>query len=132
MQTQLFWNLCKEIYNFYYMHFFICSVLFYLFKMQKKYIFYQISSYMHDLLAIFGQCVTCQISSLVSKFQGLLTCLVVSLFKSYFMPRLSRFIYSSYYAMFLQLKILQYIYTMIQLRQKNFGTFQLSVTGPTN
>ena len=36
MQTQLFWNLCKEIYNFFYMHFFICSIVFTSFKMQRK------------------------------------------------------------------------------------------------
>ena len=40
IQTQLFWNLCKEIYNFCYIHFFICSIVFTSFKIQRKCILY--------------------------------------------------------------------------------------------
>ena len=35
IQTRLFWNFCKEIYNFCYLHFFICSIVFALYKIQK-------------------------------------------------------------------------------------------------
>ena len=55
IQTQLFWNLCKEIYNFCYMNFFICSIVFALFKIQRIGSFYCISSSMHVLVAIFSQ-----------------------------------------------------------------------------
>ena len=46
MQTQLFWYLCKEIYIFFYMHFFICSiVLFHLkYKENVLYIRSQVTS----------------------------------------------------------------------------------------
>ena len=49
MQAQLLWNPCAYIYNFCYIHFLFFSIVFALFKIQRKCSFYCISSSSHDL-----------------------------------------------------------------------------------
>ena len=98
MQTLLFWNLCKQTYNFCYMHFFIYSIVFTLFKIQRIGRFY--------LYLKFYACSSCHLWP-VSQTLEVQLCVKVS--QSVIMPSY-RFIQVLLYAQVKQIYLFKLLY----------------------